>query len=646
METSTTAPLLDRCLSFVTVAPTAIEFGCFRVLPHRRELLADNLPVELGGRAFDVLMALVEARGAVVSKDALMERVWPDRVVEENNLCVNVLALRKAFAADRGLIRTVAGRGYQFVGEIRTVAMGPDVRRTVGGPESALTSSGLPTNLPASVSELIGRDTELGAILALTDTRRLVTLAGAGGIGKTRLGFEVARQLLPRFADGVWRADLVPLSDPGLVPVTVASALGVELTSGTASPESVAAALRSRQLLLVLDNCEHVIDAAARMAEALLRVNPTARVIATSREPLRAEGECVYRVPGLAVPPEGCPDGEDPFRYGAIRLFSERARGAAANVSPDAGVPSAIAGICRRLDGIPLAIELAAARAADLGIEGLVAGLDDRFRLLTRGRRTAMPRHQTLRATLDWSYELLTEPERVGLLRLAIFAGGFTLRAARTVAADDEIAAVDFDDCVANLVAKSLVTADVGGPVRCYRLLETTRAYAREKLVESGEFNAVARRHARHHLDLFEPAEAEVETPPTDEWLAEHRPRIDDVRAAIDWAFSPEGDASIGVQLTAVAIPLWMHLSLMEECTGRVERALAATEAGDARREMKLLVGLAAPLTYTGRAISETGEVGTRTLEITESHDDTEANCTHSGAFGSFAPPRASTASL
>ena len=567
-------------MSPATVAPAAIEFGRFRVLPDRRELLADNRPVELGARAFDVLMALIEARGAVVSKDELMERVWPGRIVEENNLQAQVSALRKAFAADRDLIRTAAGRGYQFTGEIRTVSASPDAEPTARMPEVAPVPSRPPTNLPEPVSELIGRDAELAEILDLSASHRLVTLTGTGGIGKTRLGFEVARHQLSRFADGVWVVELAPLSDPDLVPVTVATALGLELASGTASPQSVANALRSKQLMLVLDNCEHVIDAATRMADALLRANPAVRVIATSREPLRTEGEWIYRVPPLAVPPEGSPDSEDPLRYGAIRLFHERARATEANLSSDASTASAIAGICRRLDGIPLAIELAAARAASLGIEGLAAGLDDRFRLLARGRRTALPRHQTLRGTLDWSHELLTEPERVVLRRLAIFAGGFTLQAAGVVVADDEVTAMAIVDCVANLVAKSLVVTEAGGAVRRYRLLETTRAYALEKLIEAGEFGTVSRRHASAILSFLQAPRQTAETRPTDEWLADYVPRIDNVRAALDWAFSPTGDASIGVALTAAAVPLWMHLSLMEECRGRVERALAAIEAG------------------------------------------------------------------
>ncbi len=434
-------------------APAAIEFGRFQVLPHRRELLAEGRPLELGGRAFDVLMALIEASGAVVSEGVLMERVWPNRIVEKNSVQAQISALRRAFGADRDLIRTIAGRGYQFTGEVRTVSARSDAQVSAGTPQPAATPSRPPTNLPEPVSELIGRDGELDAILDLSASHRLVTLTGAGGIGKTRLGFAAARQLLPRFADGVWAIELAPLSDPELVAVTVATALGLELASGTASPLSVANALRSKQLLLVLDNCEHVLDAAATMAEALLRANSAARVFATSREPLRIEGEWVYPVPPLAVSAEGSPGGEDPLRYGAVRLFVERVRAAAPHFLADACDVAVIAGICRRLDGIPLAIELAAARAAALGIDGLAAQLDDRFRLLAGGRRTALPRHQTLQATLDWSYELLTEPERVVLRHLAIFAGGFTMQAARAVAADDEIAAAEAVDCVANQIA-------------------------------------------------------------------------------------------------------------------------------------------------------------------------------------------------
>jgi len=607
--------------------PAAIEFGRFRVLPHRRELLAEGRPLDIGGRAFDVLTVLIEASGAVVGKDALMSRVWPDRIVEENNLQVQIATLRRAFGPDRDLIRTIAGRGYQFTGEIRKVSASVIALATAGMAQPASTISRASTNLPEPVSELIGRDAELDEILELSASHRLVTLTGAGGIGKTRLGVEAARHLLPRFANGVWAIELAPLSAPELVPVAVATALGLELASGTASPESVANALRSKQLMLLLDNCEHVLDAAARMTESLLRANPAARVIATSREPLRTEGEWVYPVPPLAVPPGDSPDGEDALCYGAVRLFVERARAAVPSFSLDPRGVAAVTAICRRLDGIPLAIELAAARVAALGIDGIAARLDDRFRLLAGGHRTAMPRHQTLRATLDWSYELLTEPERVVLRRLAVFAGGFTLHAASAIAADDKIAASEIVDCVANLVAKSLVTADGGGATLSYRLLETTRAYLLEKLALAGDFDWAARRHGRYYLDLFATAEAEAETRPTDEWLAQYVPNLDNLRAALNWAFSSRGDTAIGAALTAAAVPLWMHLSLMEECSSRVEQALAAIGAGaaqDARREMQLHAALAASLIYSKGAVAGVGAAGTKALEIAERLGDAE----------------------
>jgi predicted ATPase len=572
-----------------------------------------------------VLMALIEARGALIGKDALMARVWSDRIVEENNLQAQISALRAAFGAERKLIRTVPRRGYQFTGEIRILQA--DERAGAGEAAAEPQSALPPTNLPEPISELIGRDDELREILSLAAAHRLVTLTGPGGIGKTRLALAVARGLLPQFADGVWIAELAPLADSGLVPATVAAAVGLELAAGAVSPEHVAIALSAKQQLLVLDNCEHVIDAAATMAEALLRANPAAQVVVTSREPLKAEGEWIYPVPPLAVPTRDAEDKDDLLRYGAVRLFRERVRAAEPHFAADRRRAAMIAAICRRLDGIPLAIELAAARTATLGIEELSARLDDRFQLLTGGRRMALPRHQTLRATLDWSYELLTEPERAVLRRLAIFAGAFSLEAAGVVAASPEAAPSEVVDGVSSLVAKSLVAAEVYGTIARYRLLDTTRVYALEKLGDSGELEAIARHHAEYYRDLFERAEAQWERRPAAEWLGEYGRQIDNLRAALDWAFTPAGDASIGVVLTAAAVPLWMHLSLMEECCGRVERALAAIAAGagrDARREMQLHAALATSLMYTRGAVSEIEAVGTKAFEIAESLGDAE----------------------
>jgi len=605
-----------------------LKFGRFQVLPRRREFLAEGVPVPLGSRAFDVLMVLIEAGGELVTKDEILSRVWPGMVVEEHSLQFYISALRKVLGDDRGFIKTISGRGYRFVGDITAAVSEQEAlaNRRADLP-SPLPDAEELTNLPAPTSHLIGREAELSKATALVTTHRLVSLVGAGGIGKTRLGFEVARNLLPKFANGVWVAELGVLSDPDLVAVTIATAIGLELPAGAVTPERVAAALGAKQLLLVLDNCEHVIDAAASMAEALLSANPKMHVMATSREPLRAEEEHLYRVPPLAVPAEGTEDIEDLLRYGAVRLFVSRVRATQPHFAPDQRIAPAIAAICRRLDGIALAIELAAARAAALGVEEVAAHLDDRFHLLTGGRRTALPRHQTLRSTLDWSYELLCEAERVVFRRLSIFAGSFVLAEATAVAESAEIAESGVVDCVANLAAKSLVMIDVSGATVRYRLLETTRAYAREKLAESGELGQVARAHAERYRDLLERAQVEWETRPTVEWVADYGRGIDDLRAALDWAFSPHGDTSIGVALTVASVPLWLQLSLMEECRRQVERALSCLGPGsnrDASREMQLYSALGASLMYTKGPVPETAAAWTIALEIAQTLDDIE----------------------
>src|SRR5262249_54088486 len=318
----------------VSEAPASFEFGRFRIFPQRREVLADGRPMELGGRAFAVLLWLIEANGAVVSKEELMRRVWPGRIVEDNNLHAQIKALRRAFS-DHDLIRTIVGRGYQFRREVRP-RLGSHTERAQPGTAADVSAPPLaPTNLPAPTSDLIGREVEVGAVIGLVADHRFVTLTGTGGIGKTRLALEVARHLLPQFADGVWIAELASLSDPELVPVTIAAALGLELGSGVLSPERIAAALGSKHMMLVLDNGENVIDAAAEMVEALLHANPAARVVATSREQLRAESEYLYRVPPLAVPAEDTQALEEVLRHGAIALFVARAQAADPHFTPD-----------------------------------------------------------------------------------------------------------------------------------------------------------------------------------------------------------------------------------------------------------------------------------------------------------------------
>ena len=427
------------------------------------------------------------------------------------------------------MIRTVAGRGYQISGEVRSVSDAGQGRVSAGDAASRLAPT--PTNLPQPMSDMIGRDVELREVLNLVGAHRLVTLTGTGGIGKTRIAYEAARQLLPQFPDGVWIAELSPLRDANLVPAAIAAAVGLDLASAEASAERVAAALAGKEVLIVLDTCEHVIDAATHMAEAVLRACAKARVIATSREALKAHGEWGYRVKPLSLPAE---DAIDPLESGSVSLFVERARAMQPGFNVDESSALVIAAICRRLDGIPLAIEMAAARAATLGVSNLAARMDDQLRLLNCGRRTALPRHQTLRATLDWSHTLLTHSERSVLRRLAMFRGAFGLDAAKAVAgAADAIPEVTDD--LTNLIAKSFVSVEVDDGNARYRLFETTRAYALEKLAESGEFDAVAQRHAEYYQRR---AEVERKTRPIVQRFPAHARHIDKVRTAPDRAFS------------------------------------------------------------------------------------------------------------
>jgi predicted ATPase len=576
----------------------------------------DRLPEErilLAPKAFAVLRYLVEHPGRLVTQDELLEALWPKTYVQPEVLKSHIAAIRAVLGDDARrpiFIETRSRRGYRFIAPVT---------------ESASARPSWATNLPEAVSELIGREAELAAVTALATEHRLVSLIGAGGIGKTRLGLEAARHLLPRFPDGVFVAELGPLSSPELVPATVASALGLTHVAGTVSREGVAGAVGAKRLLLVIDNCEHVIEAAAGMAETLLRATPGVFLVATSREPLRVSGEYVYRVPPLDLPAEDNQDLEDVLRYGAVRLFVSRAHAAEPRYVAEGTVAAATVAICRRLDGIPLAIELAATRIVGFGVDGVAARLDDRFRLLTGGRRT-LPRHQTMRATLDWSYELLSEPERVVLRRLGVFVGAFTLDAASAVAASVDLPAAEVIDAVADLVGKSLLSTDVGGASLHYRLLETTRAYACEKLIESADFGHVARRHAEYYRDLFQHADAELETRPTADWLSVYRPHIDDLRAALDWAFSRSGDVGVGVALAAATVPLWTHLSLLPECRARVEQAIAALGRqvpSDPRRDMRLYLALGDAIMHTrGSGGPEMNAALTKALELAEIIDD------------------------
>src|SRR6266478_233487 len=600
------------------------ESGEWEVDLARRELRARGVPVPVGGRAFEIIEVLVQSAGELVTKNDLSARIWPGAIVEDNTLQFHISAIRKALGSDRGILKTASGRGYRLLGawtsrqECTSSVDSIDIELMRSPAEP------FQTNLPAAASELVGRANAVQHLRGLLSAYRVVTLTGPGEIGKTRLALEVARGLFPSFQGDVRLVELVSLSDPGLVPTAVTGGLGLKLGGDKVSAESVARAVGAQRLLLVLDNCEHVIDAAARLAETIVRMCPRTTILATSREILKIEGEYVYRVPALDVPSK-FEELDNILGHSAVQLFIATTRAVHSDFSPNGENLPAIAAICRRLDGIPLAIDFAATRVATLGLQQVAASLNDHLGMLTSGRRTALPRHQTLRATLDWSYELLPEPERLVMRRLAVFAGDFTAEAASLVAADDEIAVSDVVCSLANLVTKSLVTLEAGGAIAHHRLHETTRVYALEKLAERGEFDQVARRHANYYRDLFDKAEIELDALPAPTWLTRYGHQIGQVRAALDWAFSPTDAAEVGVALTVAAVPLWVHLSLMEECRGRVEQALSGpADSRDARRNMQLYAALGAALFLTKGSGPETLAAWTSFFEIAESLDDVD----------------------
>src|SRR5271166_1143491 len=598
------------------------SFGPFRLLADQRLLLEGEKPVRLGGRALDILIALVERPGEQVNKRDLMARVWPNTTVVEANLAVHVAALRRALGDGQSgsrYIVNVPGRGYRF-------AVSVTVADDLDSPTPRIAETRPPHNLPAQRTRLIGRAEEVSRLAHQLPLHRLLTIVGAAGIGKTAVAFEVAEQLLPNYEHGVWLINLAPVADPRLVPTALASALGLEIRSDAPLPGLIAA-LSNKRMLLVLDNCEHVIEAAAALAAAVVRGARGVQILVTSRESLRVEGERVRRLSSLASPPAAVKlKAAEALGFPAVQLFVERVAATVSDFEINDANASTVGDICRRLDGLPLAIELAAARVDAFGVAGLAARLDDRFRLLTGGLRGTLPRHRTLAAALDWSYQQLSPEEQTLFRRLAIFAGGFTLEAAQAVAAETEGDFLKVADMIASLVTKSLVQTDAGGPEIRYRLLETMRAYALTKLASSGEADVLARRHAAYFTALFERADAESLVRSPNDWLAAYGREIDNLRSALGWAFSPGGEISMGVELTTFSIAMWANLSLTSECHGHVERALEATVGTplDARNEMRLYVALGLSLLFTKGATPEVDAALGKSLTLAESLGDAD----------------------
>ena len=436
-----------------------------------------------------------------------------------------------------------------------------------------------PNNLPIQLTSFIGREKEMAEVKRLLGSSRLVTLTGSGGAGKTRLALQVAADVVDDYRDRVWLAELAPITDPALVPKTVASALSVPEQPGRAVADTLVDALRPKAMLLVLDNCEHLVAACADLTAALLRACPNLKMLATSREALGVTGETIWRVPSLSVPDPQCLPPLDQFvRYEAVRLFIDRAVASEPRFTVTRGNFPTVAQVCHRLDGIPLAIELAAARVKVLSIEQIGARLDDRFRLLTGGSMTVLPRHQTLGAAIDWSYNLLSETERWLLRRLSVFAGGWTLEAAEAVCAGEVVESASILDTLTSLVDKSLVLADTQQGEARYRLLETVRQYARDRLFEAGEAADARTRHRDWYLALAERAEPELLEllgPKQELWLERFETELDNFRAALEWSLTEENRTEVGLRLSTAIWQFWRTRAYFSEGSIWLERALA-----------------------------------------------------------------------
>ena len=589
-----------------------VAFGPFRLLPAYRRLEKAGVPIQLGDRALDTLLMLIAHAPEIVSKATLLAEVWPGVTVDEGSLRVQMTALRKALGdgeAGARYVSTVQGRGYCFVSSISRSriavhrlegGVGIDISGTnrgprqgevgqrhnliakIGPPSANTPETTLPkTNLPQRPAAVIGRASELAELRESIGRHRLVTLVGPGGIGKTRLAIELGWLMAGQFPDGVWLVDLAPVTDPAVVISATATVLGVALGDARTPVEAIAAAIGRQKLLLILDNCEHLIAAAGELVAALLDRAPGLSVLATSQENLHVPAEQVYRLNPLALPPSGVAHRTGSVGkladFGAIALFVERAHAADRRFMLDAGNAAGVAEICRRLDGIPLALEMAAARLPLLGIEGLLARLDERLRMLTTGPHTVEARHRTLRNMVDWSHGLLDPADQTVFRRLAIFSGSFSLDAAIAVAgerADDW----DIIDALGRLIDKSLVTAETGEHPR-YRLLETLRLYAMQELRRHGEFEIIAERHARYFTALFGRSDALWETVSEVEWVRIYRPEIDNARAALDWALAVPECAHVAIALAGTAALLWQTLALFAEGRRYVDRALALVDA-------------------------------------------------------------------
>jgi predicted ATPase/DNA-binding winged helix-turn-helix (wHTH) protein len=559
-------------ISDTTTGELSFAFGPYRLVPARQLLLFGDHPVKLGGRAFELLRLLVQRSGQLVTKDELIAAAWPGTFVHESNLKVNMWNLRRALGDTKlnpRYVATIAGRGYMFVAGVETaIADFAHVDPIATDPAAART-------LP--LRHIVGREMEIAEVLDALRRERHLTLVGAGGIGKTTIAIAAARAYADHCPDGVRFVDLAAIDDIRLLPVAMVTALGIKGNPGNGFG-AILDYLRPRQMLVVLDNCEHVLPAATIFASRLAADSGKSKLLATSREPLDGEAEYLIRVGALAAPDPGQGlDAAAATGFPAVELFARRAaEWAGYEIADDDW--DAVASICRSVEGLPLAIELAAAQLESDRPADLLAMLDRHLGFPRRRQDGSPPRHETMLATIDWSYRLLPPKEAALFRAISVFADTFELEDAIDVAAAIGVDAVDVMTGLGGLVAKSLLTAKVHGPALRYRLLDSMRRYAADKRREDPADAALRRQHAARVLALFRRSEEEWNWLDTGDWIARYVSRFADLRAALGWAYGEDGDVRTGIELTVAALMLWSETSILSEAQGRAEQALALAE--------------------------------------------------------------------
>jgi predicted ATPase/DNA-binding winged helix-turn-helix (wHTH) protein len=597
-------------------ATIRLRFDPFELNVAERSLKKANQVIPLGGRAYDILIALLEKAGEVVPKAELIAKVWPDVTVEEGSLRVHLSALRKALGDGQfgnKYIANIQRHGYSFIAPV-----------TRFPPDRSGASAGL-SNLPPALGRMVGRENVVREIQGWLQTdQRLITILGAGGIGKTTVALAVGHGALADFAGAAFLVDLSSIGEKEHVIGAIASALGLD-PRFVDRRDALLDFLRPRRALIILDSCEHLIETTAELVDGIFRTAPDVHMLVTSRERLRVAGERVLRLPPLDCPPErpGLTASEV-LAYPAARLFVERmsARGGDSSLSDDEA--PIVAEICRKLDGISLAIELAAGRAASFGVRNTVVKLGSRLDLLKFGRRTANPRHQTLKATLDWSHDHLSEVERVVLRRIAIFIGPFTREAALAVGGESGFSQSEIEGTVENLLNKSLIVAWPSYPGMLYRLLDTTRSYVLEKLALSGEHHSIAARHANFLIQLLESSRGNLfDLERADAPAGALPDYLGNIRAALEWSFGPDGNDDTATRTAAAAAQLFLAMSLFVECRGWMERAIDRMAADcDPRDQMEIYASLALSMMFTTGNSERVRDAFNSALTFAEGRED------------------------